>query len=189
MMEVEVRGGTREENESLRKLTEEIFKDSGLAKKQSKVLIVVDIGIPAFYVGIKFKKDVEPIKVGDIASIREQSGKTKLQINEERYYDQVIEKLGTFYGKENVEQSERNIIYINSTDENVRDIVIYDLTEEIRERTIDVLWSILPEGFKVRHFKHFEDGFILVSTDIPQIREFYNVIEDIQKEFGGSWDV
>lgn len=95
-----------------------------------------------------------------------------------------MEKLWEIYGKDMVEQSERNVIYLNKKDDEVKNIVIYDLTEEIRERTIDVLWTILPEGFKVRHFKHFDDGFILVATDIPQMQEFYNTIDEIEKEIG-----
>lgn len=188
-MDIVVNGGTPQENEALRKLTEDTFRDSGLAKKQKKILISVDIGIPAFYVAVKFKKDVEPIKVDDIAMIREQSGKTKIQINQERYYDQVIEKLWNTYGKESVEQSERNIVYLNKIDPELKNIVIYDLTEEIRQRSIDILWSILPEGFKVRHFKHFDDGFIMVCTDIPQMKEFYLNMDKIQKEFGDEWNV
>jgi len=184
MMDIVVRGGSDQENESLRKLAEETLKDSGLGKKQKKIVIITDIGIPAFYVGIKFKKDVEPIILDKIATIREQSNKMRIQINQERYYDQVIEKLWSIYGKDLVEQSERNVVYLNKRDEDVKGLVIYDLTEEIRERTIDVLWSILPEGFKVRHFKHFDDGFILVATDIPQMQEFYNALERIEKEIG-----
>ena len=184
MMDIVVRGGSEEENESLRKLTENTLKDSGLGKKQKKMVIITDIGIPAFYVGVKFKKDVEPIILDNISMIREQSNKTRIQINQERYYDQVMEKLWDIYGKDMVEQSERNVIYLNKKDDEVKNIVIYDLTEEIRERTIDVLWTILPEGFKVRHFKHFDDGFILVATDIPQMQEFYNTIDEIEKEIG-----
>jgi len=185
MMEVIVRGGTQEENESLRKLTEDTLKDSGLGKKQRKVIIAIDIGIPAFYMAVRFKSDVEPIILDNIATIREQSNKMKIQINQERYYDQVIEKLWSIYGKDMVEQSERNIVYLNKKDDDIKSIVIYDLTEEIRERTIDILWSILPEGFKVRHFKHFDDGFILVATDVPQMKEFYNTIGALEQEIRG----
>jgi len=188
-MDVIAKGGSSEENQQLKKLAEETFKDAGLGKKLSKMVLLSDIGLPAFYVGCRFKKDVQPILLKNIARIRELSSSIKLQITDERYYGQVIETLRKHLGRENVEQDERNVIMVQGRHDDIGDIVIYDYTEEIRERIIDLLWHILPEGFKVRHFKHFDDGFILIATDIPKMREFYEQINRIAKEFGGEWDV
>jgi len=188
-MEVEVRGATPEENEQLKKLCEDMFKDLGLGKKLKKVLIISDMGMPAFYVACKFKKDVQPIYLKDIARIREQATFKRLQITEERYYDQVISILGEKFGNENIIQDERNIIKVKGSTASVENIKIYDFTEEVRERIIDALWHILPEGFKVRQFKHFSDGFIVMATDIPPIQEFTNQIESMKQEFWGEEDV
>ena len=188
-MQVEAKGGTDSENEQFKKLTEDTFKDLSLGKKLEKVLIVSDIGIPVIYVACKFKRDVQPITLADIARIREQGTETRIQITNERYYDEVMNILGTRFGRENVVQDERNILFLKGVGHKLEDITVYDFTEEIREHIIDALWHILPEGFKVRSFTHFDDGFIVTATDVPTIAEFGNHVASIAKEMGGTWHV
>jgi putative methanogenesis marker protein 17 len=188
-MQVEVRGGTASENEQLKKLTEDTFKDLSLGKKLEKILIISDIGIPVLYVACKFKRDVQPVLLSDISRIREQSGETRIQITHERYYDEVMELLGNKFGVENVVQDERNILYLKGVNHDIGPLTVYDFTEEIREHIIDALWHILPEGFKVRSFTHFEDGFIVTATDVPTIGEFERQVKAIAKEIGGAWHV
>lgn len=186
-MEVEVRGGSDSENEQMRILTEDTFKDLSLGKKLEKILIVSDIGIPVIYVACKFKRDVQPIMLTDVTRIREQTGETRIQVTQERYYDEVLEMLGKRFGIENVEQDERNILFLKGMGHMLDDITVYDFTEEIREYIIDALWHILPEGFKVRSFTHFDDGFIVTATDVPTIGEFSKQVSAIAEEVGDDW--
>ncbi len=188
-MQVEARGGTASENEQLKKLTEDTFKDLSLGKKLEKVLLVSDIGIPVIYVACKFKRDVQPIILADIARIREQGAETKIQITNERYYNEAMDILSRQFGRENIVQDERNIMFLKGINHKLDAITVYDFTEDIRRHIIDALWHIIPEGFKVRSFTHFDDGFIVAATDVPTIAEFDRQIASIAKEVGGTWHV
>ena len=188
-MEVVVRGGSPEENGHLKKLTEDTFKELALGKKLERIILVSDIGIPAIYLGCRFKRDVQPVVLSDIARIREQGGETRLQITEERYYDEVLSVLAKRYGVESVVQDERNIIFEKGIFPDLEKTVVYDFTEEVREHIIDALWHILPEGFKVRRFVHFEDGFVGTVSDVPTIREFDIQMQAIADEMGAGWHV
>ncbi|RZN47586.1 methanogenesis marker 17 protein [archaeon] len=189
MMEVEVRGGKDDENTQIKKLAEETLKNLGLGKKLKIMLIESDIGLPAFYVACKFKKDVQPLSLGSLATLRESSKGVRISVTHERYYDQIYSTLQERVGKENVTQDERNILFVSNAPPDLDSITIYDYTEEVRDNIIDALWHILPEGFRVRRFKHREDGFIVVATDIPPMTEFTNKVDELEKEIWGEADV
>jgi putative methanogenesis marker protein 17 len=189
MMEVEVRGGKEDENAQVKKLAEETLKNLGLGKKLQYMLIESDIGIPAFYVACKFKKDVQPLSLGSLASLRESSKGVRISVTHERYYDQIYSKLQDLLGKENVMQDERNILFVTNAPTELDSITIYDYTEEVRDNIIDALWHILPEGFRVRRFKHREDGFVVVATDVPPMTEFTNKVRELEQELWGDADV
>ncbi|MHC1605612.1 MAG: methanogenesis marker 17 protein [Candidatus Methanofastidiosia archaeon] len=188
-MEVLVEGCNTEESKNMQKLIEDTFKDTGLAKRIEKFMIKVDIGIPAFYVACRFKKEVPAVYLRDIAKIREQGKLKRIQVTQERYYGDVITALWERFGPEIVSQTERNFIEINDKNATLEDMKIIDPTEKMRERIINALWNILPEGFKVRHFKHFTDGFIVVTTDSPKIKEFHKEMKKIAGKFGEEWNV
>lgn len=189
MMQVEVRGGKEDENAQVKKLAEETLKNLGLGKKMQYMLIESDIGLPAFYVACKFKKDVQPLSLGSLASLRESSKGVRISVTHERYYDEIYSKLQDVVGKENVTQDERNILFVTNAPAELDSITIYDYTEEVRDNIIDALWHILPEGFRVRRFKHREDGFIVVATDVPPMTEFTNKVHELERELWGDADV
>ncbi|MCG7853297.1 MAG: methanogenesis marker 17 protein, partial [Methanosarcinaceae archaeon] len=132
-----------------------------------------------------------PVKTIDFAHVRIGAyGKSgvQIEITNEHYLPQLLDKLWAKYGQGNVLQPERktvNVMCENPHEEItvIEQMVVDDPQRTLNARLVDMTIRVTPEGFRVRHHSLEGNHFIFVATeDVMKqewIEETHRMLEEL----------
>ncbi|OKY78392.1 MAG: hypothetical protein BTN85_0883 [Candidatus Methanohalarchaeum thermophilum] len=185
-MNIEVRGQDKSGNESYKEIAENLISESNISTLINKAEILAEPQEPFFIISIATEGVRSTKKVEDISILDESDEGCQVIIKDERYATDLLSKLWEEFGKSDVEQSERlKIICHGVSCEEIEDLEL-EPEEEMRESIINLIWQIIPEGFRVRKsFVSNDKVTMLASEDRLKekwIKKANNIHEDNMDE-------
>ena len=107
-----------------------------------------------------------PLLVRDIGDVAAAGDGFQIKVNDEEHLADLVRVLWERYGRDNVEQPDRDILTVISKD-SPADIPVADLDREFRQDLTDALIRIAPEGFRNRMNEMKEDSFFFIAAERP----------------------
>jgi putative methanogenesis marker protein 17 len=186
-----VESAIKSESEQYKEILSDAISDLVLANAIGRIKVVIRPEDTLFQMAMVLRGSQPPVKTTDFASVRIGAygmGGVQIDIINEHYLPQLLEKLWTKYGKGNVTQPERRIVSViceNPHDEipGIEKMVIDDPQRTLNSRLVDMAIRVTPEGFRVRHHSLQGNHFIFVATeDVMKqewIKETYLMLEEL----------
>ena len=97
-----------------REIIMDILQDLGLIRSIGRLYVYVDIKTPYFAVYGMIRGKQPPLKVGDVGDLVEAEGGYQITVEDEEHMANLIRVLWATYGRENVEQPDRNVLVVLS---------------------------------------------------------------------------
>ncbi|HOT06412.1 MAG: hypothetical protein A4E45_01313 [Methanosaeta sp. PtaB.Bin039] len=160
-----------------REILLDILQDLGLVRSIGRLYVYADISKPYFAVFGLFRGALPPLLVRDIGDVAAAGDGFQIKVNDEEHLADLVRVLWERYGRDNVEQPDRDILTVISKD-SPADIPVADLDREFRQDLTDALIRIAPEGFRNRMNEMKEDSFFFIAAEetltsemIAEVRE------------------
>jgi putative methanogenesis marker protein 17 len=176
-------------NESYSLLLERTLVDMGITTSIENVKMIIRPAEPLFIISVRMRKAGGSRTVAEIATIEEREGGTFLSINDENYAPRLLSMLWRTFGRERIEQLTRLEIFAKGTTAKELETLRLDPEEELKKKILDVVWRLLPEGFKVRHEVASELCMTITATERTLTPEQIALGMATQKEMEAAPDV
>ncbi len=150
--------------EKYREIIMDILQDLGLIRSIGRLYVYVDIEAPYFAVFGMIRGKQPPLKVSDVGDLVSAEGGYQITVEDEEHMANLIRVLWGAYGRDKVEQPERNVLVVLSN-ESPQDLVVADLETEFRRDLMDALVRIAPEGFRNRRNEMAKDSFFFLAAE------------------------
>jgi putative methanogenesis marker protein 17 len=150
--------------EKYREIILDILQDLGLIRSIGRLYVYVDIKAPYFAVLGMIRGKQPPLKVSDVGDLVQADGGYQITVEDEEHMANLIRVLWGAYGRDKVEQPERNVLVVLS-DESPEDLVVADLETEFRRDLMDALVRIAPEGFRNRRNEMGKESFFFLAAE------------------------
>jgi len=150
--------------EKYREIIMDILQDLGLIRSIGRLYVYVDIDAPYFAVFGMIRGKQPPLKVSDVGDLVPAEGGYQITVEDEEHMANLIRVLWETYGRDKVEQPERNVLVVLS-DESPQDLVVADLETEFRRDLMDALVRIAPEGFRNRRNEMGKESFFFLAAE------------------------
>ncbi len=170
--------------EKYREIIMDILQDLGLIRSIGRLYVYVDIKTPYFAVYGMIRGKQPPLTVGDVGDLLEAEGGYQITVDDEEHMSNLIRVLWGTYGRENVEQPDRNVLVVLS-DESPKDLVVADLETEFKRDLMDALVRIAPEGFRNRRNEMGKDSFFFLAAEETIKPE---LLSEAKEKLGGMRD-
>ncbi|MGB3943227.1 MAG: methanogenesis marker 17 protein [Methanothrix sp.] len=170
--------------EKYREIIMDILQDLGLIRSIGRLRVYVDIKIPYFAVYGMIRGKQPPLRVGDVGDLLYTEGGYQITVEDEEHMAGLIRALWERYGREKVEQPERNILVVLS-EESPEDLVVADTETEFRRDLMDALVRIAPEGFRNRRNEMGKESFFFLAAEETITPE---MIAEAKERLGGMAD-
>jgi len=169
VIEVEV-PGEEYGAQKYREILLDILQDLGLFKSIGRIYVYSDIKRPYFAIYGLFRGSLPPLKVGDMGDVTEVEGGYQIQVEEEEHLADLLKVLWDTYGRERVDQPDRDILIV-AADSSPEDLVVTDVESLFRQDLVDALVRITPEGFRNRRNEMSEDSFFFLASEETIVTE------------------
>ena len=185
-MEVEVTGTDPYACPAYRVLFETIMNDVGKAILIERAKLVLKPEIPLFIFSVRLVNEPVSKTIGDVASLRQESGETHLSISDEKYAPEILSQLWRTYGRDNVDQQTRFDLVVTGGDEDVIKDLLVSSGSEAKKEIVGALWRAMPEGIKARH--NISDGSVITIVATEEVIKPEMVAEGIEvhRSLGGT---
>ncbi len=162
-----------EEADQYKQIVSDAITDLVLAKAIEKIKVLVKPEDSLFEMAIVLRGGLSPVKVTDFAEVGVGTfGKSEVVIDivNEAYLPQLLEKLWAMCGRINVHQPERNTISVTCGDPlehipEIEEMIIENPQRTLQARLVDMAIRATPEGFRVRYHSLDGNHFIFVATE------------------------
>ncbi len=142
----------------------DILQDLGLIRSIGRLYVYVEIEIPYFAVLGMIRGKQPPLKVRDVGDLVPTEGGYQITVEDEEHMANLIRVLWGTYGREKVEQPDRNVLVVLS-DESPEELMVADLETEFRRDLMDALVRIAPEGFRNRRNEMGKESFFFLAAE------------------------
>lgn len=170
--------------EKYREIIMDILQDLGLIRSIGRLYVYVDIKTPYFAVYGMIRGKQLPLKVGDVGDLLSAEGGYQITVDDEEHMAGIIRALWGRYGREKVEQPDRNVLVVLS-EESPGDLVVADTETEFRRDLLDALVRIAPEGFRNRRSEMVKESFFFLAAEETITPE---LIAEAKERLGGMQD-
>jgi putative methanogenesis marker protein 17 len=170
--------------EKYREIIMDILQDLGLIRSIGRLYVYVNIKAPYFAVFGMIRGKQPPLKVGDVGDLVDAEGGYQITVEDEEHMANLIRVLWGTYGRDKVEQPDRNVLVVLS-DESPQDLVVADLEAEFKLDLMDALVRIAPEGFRNRRSEMGKDSFFFLAAEETITPE---MVAEAKEKFGGMRD-
>lgn len=164
-MEVIVEGPDEWGNAAYETLLNRVLVDLGITTSVEKVKMIIEPGGPLFLVSLVTRKAAGTRKLTEVTRLEEKSNGTRITITDESYAPRILSALWRVYGRDRIDQLSRLEIMAEGLSKDELGELVLDPGEELREKVLDALWRVLPEGFKVRYRLVDEEVLTIASTE------------------------
>ena len=145
----------------------QIFQDLQLSPSIDDMRVCVDPEEVVFILAMKLGKTSRFTPLSDIATVKydKEGKKTIIRVKDENFLPNILKKLWSEKGRENVHQPNRFKVIFDGKPGNLKDFVIDDPHENLKKRVYDAAFRIIPEGFRI--VRDISDGEVIaiVCTD------------------------
>jgi putative methanogenesis marker protein 17 len=125
-----------------------------------------------------------PLKVSDVGDLVQAEGGYQITVEDEEHMANLIRALWSTFGRDKVEQPERNVLVVLS-DESPEDLVVADTETEFRRDLMDALIRIAPEGFRNRRNEMGKESFFFLAAEETIMPE---MVAEAKEKLGGMRD-
>jgi putative methanogenesis marker protein 17 len=167
-----------------REIIMDILQDLGLIRSIGRLYVYVDIKVPYFSVFGMIRGKQPPLKVRDVGDLVAAEGGYQITVDDEEHMANLIRALWEAYGRDKVEQPERNVLVVLS-DESPEELVVTDLETEFRKDLMDSLVRIAPEGFRNRRNEMGKESFFFLAAEETITPE---LVAEAKANLGGMRD-
>lgn len=164
-----------------REIVMDVLQDLGLIRSIGRLYVYVDINRPLFSVYGLLRGVIPPLKVRDVGDVAKAEGGYQIKVNDEEHMADLLEVLWKTYGRDKVEQPDRDVLTVSS-EISPEDLAVADLNKEFKQDLTDALIRIAPEGFRNRRNEISDEGFFFIAAEetlTPEIVE--SVREQIRR--------
>jgi putative methanogenesis marker protein 17 len=167
----------------IEELTSDILSDLDVAQSLHNIRIFIDPDEPVFILYGKLAVALPDIKISDVATMTHTDDGLKLDIKNERYVNDLLDKLVERYGKANILQLDRYTVLV-ATDEDIPDDTIYEPTTELKRKVIDSIRRVAPEGYRIIKHDITDDYVLFIASEEPIKQEWVDQGRRLLKEAG-----
>lgn len=164
-----------------REIILDILQDLGLVRSIGRLYVYIDIEKPYFAVYGMLRGSLPPLHVGDVADVVRTQDGYQVKVNEEEHLADMLRVLWEKYGRDKVEQPDRDLLTVAS-DVSPADLIVTDVDAEFRRDLTDALIRIAPEGFRNRRNEMTEDSFLFIASEETITPE---LIEEVREKIRG----
>jgi putative methanogenesis marker protein 17 len=147
-----------------REIILDILQDLGLYKSIGRLYVLVDIDKPLFAVYGLFRGALPPLRVRDVGDVVMAADGYQIKVNDEEHMADLLKVLWEKYGRDKVEQPDRDVLVVLSS-LSPEDLPVTDVEAEFRRDLTDALVRIAPEGFRNRRNEMTRDSFFFVAAE------------------------
>jgi len=167
-----------------REIIMDILQDLGLIRSIGRLYVYVDILVPYFAVFGMIRGKLPPLRVRDVGDLVAAEGGYQITVEDEEHMAGLIRALWEAYGREKVEQPDRNVLVVLS-DQSPEELVVADLETEFRRDLMDALVRISPEGFRNRRNEMGKESFFFLAAEETITPE---LVAEAKGKIGGMRD-
>ncbi|MHC1631852.1 MAG: methanogenesis marker 17 protein [Methanotrichaceae archaeon] len=142
----------------------DILQDLGLIRTIGRLYVYADVKKPFFSVFGLFRGKQPPLRVRDIGDVLQEECGYQIIIEDEEHMANLLKVLWKAYGRDKVEQPERNVLIVKS-DVSPEDLIVADVETEFRRDLMDALIRIAPEGFRNRRNEMKKESFFFLASE------------------------
>ncbi|VVB94044.1 Uncharacterised protein [uncultured archaeon] len=156
-----------------RTLIMDTIADLSLSRVIGRLHVFVDPVEPVFIFAALLRLGTPSIRLKDFAKVDMGAlGKDeiRIEIDKEEYTIKLLNKLWERYGKENIEQPDKNVLIVKADPlkemDAMSELVIEEPQQEVLDRLIDAIaLRIIPEGFRVRKHELSMSHVLFVASE------------------------
>lgn len=169
----------------IEELTNDILTDLNVARNVNNIKIYVDPNAPVFILYARLSTALPSVRVSDIANMSHTEDGLKLEIKNEQYAFNLIDKLTELYGRANILQLDRYTLLV-ATDEDIPDVIVFEPIEELKRKIIDSIRRIAPEGYRIIKHDVADKYIVFIASEEPIKDEWLEKGRTLVKEMDGA---
>ncbi len=150
----------------IEELTFDILSDLDVTRSLYNIKIFVDPNEPVFMLYGRLAVSLPSIRISDVATMTHTEDGLRLDIKNERYANNLLDKLAERYGKADLLQLDRYTVLV-ATDEDIPDEIIYEPAKELTRKIIDAIRRIAPEGYRIIKHEITDDYILFIASEEP----------------------
>ncbi len=163
---LEVRSPDEQGRRLIEELTYDVLSDLDVTRSLYNIKIYLDPSEPVFILYGRLAVSLPSIKISDIATMTHTDDGLRLDIKNERYANNLLDKLIERYGKADILQLDRYTLLV-ATDEDIPDDVVYEPAKELKRKIIDAIRRIAPEGYRIIKHDITNDYILFIASEEP----------------------
>jgi putative methanogenesis marker protein 17 len=167
----------------IEELTSDVLSDLDVAQSLYNIKIYIDPDEPVFILYGKLAVSLPEVKISDVATMTHTDDGLKLDIKNERYVNDLLDKLIELYGKANILQIDRYTVLV-ATDEDIPDETVYEPATELKRKVIDSIRRITPEGYRIIKHEISKNYILFIASEEPLKEEWIEKGHKLLKEVG-----
>jgi putative methanogenesis marker protein 17 len=167
----------------IKELTSDILSDLDVAQSIRNIRIFIDPEEPVFILYGKLAASLPDVKISDVATMTHTDDGLKLDIKNERYVNDLLNKLTERYGKANILQLDRYTVLV-ATEEDIANETIYEPSTELRRKVIDAIRRVAPEGYRIIKHDITNNYILFIASEEPIKEEWINQGRKLVREAG-----
>jgi putative methanogenesis marker protein 17 len=160
----------------------QIMQDLGVTRMVEAFKIMADPDEPYFLISMKLGRARSAIKVPDMSQLNEHTGGTAITITDENWAPALLSKLWQRYGRDRVEQLTRFELLVKGATIDELSALELDPGEELRNKILDAVWRLFPEGFKVRYNLVDDKVMTILGTEHDMKEKWMDIAKKVHEE-------
>ena len=181
-MRVIVEGQEDWGNQSYDELFRRILLDLGITRMVDEVHMIIEPENSFFLISLRVRASTGAKSVTEVAKVEQKSEGTMLTITNEVFAPRLLAMLWRDYGRQRVDQLSRYELMVRGVKAEELAELMLDPGEELKQKILDAVWRLLPEGLKVRHNIYTEGVLTIAATEHNMTQDWKDLAEKIHAE-------
>lgn len=157
-----------------------ILSESTVKGAIKYIRVLVDPMEPLFILIIRYTKPRGAVKFSEATTVREVKDGTLILCENDKYFPGLMRVLWKKFGRDRVEQLSRYEVRVEGkVSSDLLESTIYDPSEDFLKGLIDVIFRIIPEGFRIRKYMWHEDSVTVIASENQVREEFFERARDM----------
>ncbi|NYT14980.1 MAG: methanogenesis marker 17 protein [Methanomassiliicoccales archaeon] len=182
MMKVTVEGHEDWGNQSYDELFRRILLDLGITRMVDEVHMIIEPENSFFLISLRVRTATGAKSVSEVAKVEQKPEGAMLTITNELYAPRLLAMLWRDYGRQRVDQLSRFELMVRGVKAEELGEKMLDPGEELKQKVLDAVWRLLPEGLKVRHNIYSEGVLTIAATEHTMKQDWKDLAEKIHAE-------
>ena len=156
-----------------------IMSDLAIGQAVQQMRVLVDVKKPIFAVWVRFAPPIPPIKIREYARLTKAADGIHITIHDETYATDLLKLLWENFGRDEVTQLDRwetVVPHEITTLEKLQDLTVADPMEKMREKILDAVVRIVPEGFRIGSVSPEANEITVVASENPIQPEWIEMV-------------